>query len=330
MLNKLIKVILILLILFSVGTAAFMIIEKWSFLESLYMTVITISTVGFQEVRPLTENGRIFTIFLILSGYGIMLYALSSIIAFIVGGELLDIFRRRKMNSKIEELNGHYIICGSKGPGEYVINELINTYQKFVVIENDAERIKELKEMEKILFVEGDASEDNILIEAGITRAKGLVSALSTDKDNLFVVLTARNINKDLRIVALAFDENTDHKLRRAGADSVITPNSIGGIRLASEVIRPSVVSFLDMMLRGKVTVRIEEVSIPKGSGLKGKNLAEAKIHEKAKLIIIAIRNGETGNYQYNPGSHTVIKEGDVLITIGTPEQVRTLREMVI
>jgi len=327
--DRLIKIIVALAIVLAIGTAAFMAIEKWTLLESLYMTVITITTVGFQEVRPLSGNGRIFTIFLILLGTGVLLYALSSIVAFIVEGKLLDIFRRKKMKSKIEDMNEQIIVCGSDGCAEYIIDELIKTKDPFVVIENDSDKIKELQKREDILFLEGDASEDEILKEAGILRAKGLISALPSDKDNLFVVLTARGINKNLRIISLAIDQNSEHKLRRAGADSVVTPNAIGGMRMASTMLRPIVVSFLDKMLYSKeATIRVEEASIAKGSDLTGKSLAQAKIGEKTGLIIIAVRDGKTGSFHYNPGSTTIIKENDILITIGTPEQMKALRGM--
>ena len=233
------------------------------------------------------------------------------------------------MESKIKDLDNHYIVCGSSESAEYVINELITTKQSFVIIENDPDKIKALKEKENILFLEGDPSEDEVLKEAGISQARGLVSALPSDKDNLFVVLTARGINKNLRIISLAFDENSDHKLRRAGADAVVTPNSIGGMRMVSSMMRPVVVSFLDKMLHRKdATIRVEEATIAKGSDLIGKTLAQAKIGEKTGLIIIAVRDGKTGSFHYNPGPTTVIKENDVLITIGTPEQMKALREM--
>lgn len=330
MLNRLIRILIPVIIVLAVGTAGYMVIEKWTFLECIYMTVITIATVGFQEVRPLSEIGRIFTIFLILTGDGILLYALSALVAFIVEGELFDKFRRKKMKEKIEDLYEHYIVCGSTGPSEYIINEFIRTQQPFVIIENNPGRIKELKEKTDILFLEGDASEDEILKDAGVSHAKGLISALPTDKDNLFVVLTAHSLNRNMRIVSLAFDETSDPKLRRAGANSVITPNSIGGMRMASEMIRPAVVTFLDRMLYKKdATLRVEEALIPKNSGLIGKTLGEAKVGEKTGLIIIAIRDGRSGDYHYNPGSGTLIKAEDVLITIGTPEQVKNLRELV-
>jgi voltage-gated potassium channel len=330
MLNRLRNIFIPVLIVLAVGTAGYMLIEKWTFLECIYMTVITIATVGFQEVRPLSEIGRIFTIFLILIGDAILLYALSAIVAFIVEGELFDKFRRKKMKEKIKDLSEHYIVCGSTGPSEYVINEFIRTQQPFVIIENNPERVKELKEKPDILFLEGDPSEDEILKDAGVAHAKGLISALPTDKDNLFVVVTAHSLNRDMRIVSLAFDETSDHKLRRAGANSVITPNSIGGMRMASEMIRPAVVTFLDRMLYKKdATLRVEEAPIPEASGLIGRTLGEAKVGEKTGLIIIAIKDGKTEDYHYNPDSATTIKEGDVFIAIGTPEQMKSLRELV-
>lgn len=330
MLNRLIKIFISFALLVAIGSTAYMVIEKWSFLESIYMTIITIFTVGFQEVRPLSETGRIFTIFLIPAGYGILIYALSTIVAFIVEGELMDVFRRNKMKSKIEDLNNHYIICGSGGAAEYVINEFMKTSQPFVIIENDPEKIKKLKENESLLFLEGDPSEDEVLRNAGIILARGLISALPTDKDNLIVVLTARGINRNLRIVSVVFDENSDHKLKYAGANAVVFPDFIGGMRMASEMIRPTVVSFLDVMLRGEdATLRVEEAHIPPDSGLIGKTMAEARIGEKTGLIIIAIKDGASGIYHYNPNSTTIIKENDVFITIGTPEQMKILRDII-
>ncbi len=330
MLSRLKKIFVSLALLVAIGTFAYMAIERWSFLESIYMTIITIFTVGFQEVRPLSEAGRIFTIFLIPAGYGILVYALSMVVAFIVEGELLDVFRRNKMRAKIEDLDNHYIICGSSGAAAYVINEFMKTSQPFVIIEHDPEKIKKLKENESLLFLEDDPSEDEVLRNAGITRAIGLISALPSDKDNLIVVLTARGINRRLRIVSLVFDENSDHKLKYAGANAVVFPDFIGGMRMASEMIRPTVVSFLDVMLRGEdATLRVEEAIIPPESGLIGKTLAEGRVGEKTGLIIIAIKDGATGTYHYNPNSTTVIKAKDVFITIGTPEQMKTLRDII-
>lgn len=323
--------LLIALLMFSVvciiGIVGYVMIERWSFLEAAYMTVITLASVGFREVRPLSDTGQIFTIFLILGGVGTLLFAVSTFTAFIVEGELKDIMRRRRMERKIANLSDHYIVCGAGELGKHVITELIKTKKKFVVIDNDEESIKKLPHYEQLLQLQGNADEEAILVKCNIEKAKGLICALPQDKDNLFLVLTARALNPNLRIVTRAIGEESEHKLLKAGADRVVYPTKIGGLRMASEMIRPTVVSFLDIMMRGHdITLRVEEAAIPSGSPYIGRTLGESQITKEMDVIVVAIKNSKTGKYTYNPRANTKLNEQDVLIVLGEVEQVDRVR----
>lgn len=324
-------IFLSLLIVLLVGMSGYLIIEHWTLLEALYMTVITLTTVGFMEVHPLSPAGRVFTVFLLLSGIGILAYSASSLLEFIIEGELTGLLRRRKMEKKIQNLRGHYIICGAGEVGKYVIDELMKINKQFVVIETNEEQIKKLQENKDILLIEGNPAEDGVLIRAGIQNATGLISALSSDKDNLFVVLTARNINPNIRIVSRAIDEASVPKLSKAGADKVVSTEAIGGLRMASEMLRPAVVTFLDMMLRDeKATLRVEEVEILSRSNLIGKTLEEVDILQKTGLTVLAVKDALSGKYLYNPSPVTKLKEKDILIVLGDIEQVGKLNNLVI
>ncbi len=327
--RKRLAIILILLLMIIIsGVVGYEVIEKWGLLDSIYMVVITLASVGYSETHPLSDAGRVFTVFLILGGMGVLFYSLSTITMFIVEGELQDALRRRRMNKQVQDLNDHYIICGSGETGKNIVGELVKTKRDFVVIEQSIDNIKQLNEP-NLVYIEGDATEDAILIEAGIKKAKGLVSALPSDRDNLFVVLTARELNPDLRIVSRCIEEESESKLRKAGADSVVSPNIIGGLRMASELIRPATVSFLDIMLRGEEkALRVEEARIGPDSHLIGKSIGEAKIPQKTGLLIVAL-NKEGQDYQFNPSSSIKLAANDVLIVIGSPEQVNDLKEMV-
>jgi voltage-gated potassium channel len=320
--------VVLIVAIFIIGVVGYQLIEKWSFLDSLYMTVITLATIGYGETNPLTTQGRVFTIALILSGLGIMGYGLGITATFIVEGELRRLLRRRSMQKKIEKLTNHFIICGAGETGHYVVQEFIKTKTPFVVIENNLEKIKEMRETADICYVTGDATKDATLKEAGIERARGLISALHNDKDNLFVVLTARALNSRLRIVSRVIEAESEHKLKAAGADEVVSPNFIGGMRMASVMIRPAVVSFLDIMLRQQnMTLRLEEVLINDGSWLIGHKLVDTKIDYHTGLIVIAIKRGE--DYVYNPPPDTKVERGDNLIVMGDVDQVRKLKDLV-
>ncbi|MFC2061582.1 potassium channel family protein [Elusimicrobiota bacterium] len=328
MLKKIYKILLALWVIVVLSVTGYMVIEGWSFIEALYMTIITLTTVGFMEVQPLSIYGRIFTVFVILIGFSAIFYGFGVVTAFIVEGELLGILRRRKMDKAISKLENHYIICGSGIMGRHVIDEFAKTKKKFVVIEKSEEEINLLQErFNNILFIQGDAASDAVLLSAGIDKARGLITTFAKDKDNLFVVLTAKNINPDLRITARSNEEDSELKLETAGADAVVSVNAIGGLRMASEMLRPAVVSFLDVMLRAKDEVlRIEEAEIKEGSKIDGATIEETNILKDIGLIVIAVKNSETGQYVYNPPSSLKLKSGDILIILGRVEQVDKLR----
>lgn len=308
-----------------VGAFGYALIEGWPLFDGLYMTVITIATVGYGETHPLSHQGQAFTILLILLGSGVMLYAVSALTAFIVEGTLGDFFKRIKMEKKIGALKGHHIICGMSGTGRYAIDELLKTGMDFVVIELDPHKISEL-ERRGILYVQGDATSDAALHDAGILRAAGLISALHSDADNLLVVLTARELNRDLRIVAKANHEESEHKLRKVGADGVVMPNFIGGLRMASELIRPSVVTFLDTMLRGlDRAVRVEEIPIEQNSTVAGRTLEESGLLGTEGVSVLALVRGKEP-YRFNPRPSQRLEPGDCLIVMGFSTLIGKLR----
>jgi len=308
------------------GMTGYVFIERWSLLESLYMTVITISSVGFMEVRPLSDSGRIFTIFLILCGSGVLIYCISLITAFIVEGELTDVIRRRKMNKKIKALKEHYIVCGADQTALYVIDELVKTKKDFVVIENDTEKIRYLMNRD-ILCIEGDASHYAVLEQAGIKSARGIVTTLPSDAENLFVVLTAKKMNSSLRVISKAVEEESEQKIRMVGADSVVMPNYIGGLRMVSEMIRPSVVNFLDLMLRSKdKTIRVDEIDLSEGPAFIGRSIGDTGILDTEGVAVVALRDREKDDYLFNPSRKTVLNENNVIIVMGNVESINKIK----
>jgi voltage-gated potassium channel len=312
------------------GVAGFKIIggKQWSFLDSLYMTVITVATVGYEEVVDLSQNpaARIFTIIYIIICLGTIAFAVSSITAFVVEGELKNILGRRKMEKEIARLKDHYIVCGSDETAQTIIQELILTKRDFVVIEPAKEKIEKLSSLGSFPYIQGDPSEDSVLLQAGIGRARGIFPSLPTDEANLFVTITARSLNSHLKIVAKGIDIKSHDKMKKAGADYMVSPTYIGGMRMVSEMIRPAAVTFLDMMLRDREHVlRVEEFPVEKGSPLIGKTVGEAKIGERTRALLVALRKGETKDYDFNPAPEVKIKENDVLVLIAGPEMIEKL-----
>jgi|MudIll2142460700_1097286.scaffolds.fasta_scaffold08536_2 voltage-gated potassium channel len=326
LLKRVIGISIALLMVFSAGIVGYMVIERWSVLDSLYMTVITLASVGFMEVHPLTQHGRIFTIFLILGGTGILVYGVSTFIAFVVEGELTYALRRRKMQKHVDALTGHYIICGAGQSGKYIIEEMIKMLKECVVIEKNAEKAKSLGD-QNILYVHGDATYNFTLQAAGIERARGLVTTLHSDAENLLVVFTAKRLNPKIRVISQAIEEESEQKIRMAGADSVVMPNFIGGLRMASELIRPTVVSFLDVMLRSKEkTIRIDELSIGESSFYKNKTLRETGILTRRDVTVVALRNDVTDVYEFNPPADTVLAAGDTIILMGDINSITSIK----
>ena len=299
-------------------------LEGWSFADGLYMAVITVGTVGYGETHPLSGHGRLYTIIFILLSTGVMVYATSSLTAIIVEGELFELFKRRKMNKQIKQLSGHYLVCGDSSIGLHIIDELKRTQQAFVVIDRDEAKTSALI-AQNILAITGEATTDATLIEAGIERAAGLVTTLHTDADNLFVVLTARRLNPKLRIIGKAIDEASRAKFTQVGADAVVMPEAIGGMRMASELLRPDVVSFLYIMLRNKdKTIRIDEIRIAEGAKSIGKSLAESGLITTEGATLVAISRG-TESYRFNPAPETLLLAGDVLIMLGNTQTIHEL-----
>jgi len=307
------------------GTAGYMLIEGWGVVDSLFMTVITVATVGYGEVHPLSHPGRIYTIILILVGMGTLLYGVTVLTAFVVEGGLQGILRRRKMKKMLGKMKGHTIICGAGRTGRHVIEELAKTKLDFVVIDGNREIAERMRER-GIVVIEGDATHEECLKEAGVEKAGRMVVSLTDDKDNLFVVLTARGMNPTMRIVARYVDDRSAEKMRKAGANATVSPNAIGGLRMASEALRPSVVSFLDIMLRSsKATLRVEEARVCEGSKLAGKALRESAIPDHTGLLVLAIR-GENDEYLFNPNGRTVLTPGLTLIVMGEMDGVKKLK----
>lgn len=312
----------------AIGTIGYCALEGWSLLDALYMTIISMTTVGYGETRELTQVGRIFTIFLLIISIGTAGYAISTLVTFFVEGELRNLIRGRRMDKRIANLQDHIILCGGGRTGRHIADEFYKTHTPFVVIEQDPKVIENLGQIGDILVLEGDATQDESLLLAGIERARGLVAVLGEDKDNVFIVLSARALNPQLRIVARLIEEENAEKLRKAGADEAVSPNAIGGLRMASVMIRPTVVSFLDEMLRSPdQTLRVDEVHLGPSSPLVGMTLGQADLGQKTGLLVVALQPRE-GVYQFNPGAHRILESGDILIVIGTREQIARLDQM--
>lgn len=307
------------------GTLGYIIIEGWNFIDSIYMTIITLTTVGYREIHPLSTKGIIFTIVLMVSGVGTVFYALGTGAKLILEGELRDIFGRKRLEKRIKELKNHYIICGYGRMGKIICRELKEKNIKFVVIEKNAENIPH--DREDMLIFEGDATRDDVLKEMGIERAKGLISVLPTDAENLFVVLSARELNPKLFIVARAGEEGSEQKLLRAGADRVVSPYHIGGLRIAHTVLKPAVVDFIEFATKsGNIDLQMEEITIKEGSRLAGQTLDECGIGRDLGIIIVAIKK-PTGDMRFNPTFKTTIKTGDTLIALGEVSKLKILEE---
>jgi len=309
------------------GTIGYMAVERWGFFDSLYMTIITLTTVGYMEVHTLSNIGRGFTIILILTGVGTMLYVLSVGARILLEGELRELFGRRKLSKKIEKLENHYIICGYGRMGKIICREMMQHGALFIITEKNPDVFASINK--DILSIQGDSTQDAVLIEAGIERAKGLISVLSTDADNLYVVLSARGLNPKLRIVARASDEGVEKKLFRAGADNVVSPYFIGGLRIAHTILKPAVVDFIEFATKsGNIELQMEEIVVKESSPITDKALDECGIRKELGIIIVAIKR-ESGAMEFNPTSTSIIRKGDTLVAMGETKQLKALEELV-
>ncbi len=317
------------------GTIGYSLIEGWPFEDSLYMAFITLTTVGFNEVHPLSEAGRHFTIIYLIFSIATVGYSFTTLISYIFEGLFIQTMRERRMKKNIKRIKDHYIICGCGDTGREVALEFKRAGVKFLIIDTNPEK-SELGRDESILFIKGDAVNDEVLIEANIEHARGFVSVLPDDEANVFTVLTARQLNAGLLIVAKASEERTIRKLIKAGANRVISPKQIAGRRLASIILRPSVVNFLDIIIEGAgvdVPMRLEEVLVDPESPLVGKTLRESGVGQSTGALIIGIHD-TGGRTRVNPTSTMSIasaklRENDTLIASGSEEQLEKLKAFV-
>ena len=297
------------------------------YIQCLYMTVVTTFTVGYGELVPIvTTTDRVYTMIVILIGIGTIGYALSQMTAFIVEGDLRNILGRRKMEKRIVVIHDHFLVCGSGEVGHYVIEELFATRRPFVAIDTDEEHLKKVIGDRPGLYLVGDATDEEVLIHAGIKVASGVICALQNDRDNLVLAMTCRQINPKLRIVAKAHDIKLLERLRHAGADAAVSPQFIGGLRLVSEMVRPTVVTFLDQMLReSDAAVRVEEVRIAAGSTMAGKRLSEIDLEQRG-MSAMALKAPGSDKFVYVPARDSVLTPGCTLIVLGDAERVGKLR----
>ena len=302
---------------------------RFSFLDALYMTINTIGTVGFREVHPLTQTGQIFTIFLIITGFGTFAFAISSLTSYVLTGEFREYYRITKNLNAIEELSGHTIICGYGRNGRQAAHVLKKHGRRFVVIEQKKEVIDTLKHKHSELVLEGDATQDDILEKAGIALASSLITTLPIDADNLFIVLSARTLNPNLIIISRASDDNSDKKLKIAGANNVIMPDKIGGAHMASLVLKPDVIEFIDHITgQGGPDINLEEIlfdnlPIP----LRNKTIRDLEIRNKSGANIVGFKKGN-GEFVINPDPDTQLIPDGKLFVLGTPEQIQKLKTL--
>ena len=308
------------------GVLGYEIIEGWSLFESLYQTVITLSTVGFMEIKEVSQGGRIFTIILIAFGIGSFGYTIGSITSFIVEGELKQTFKRKKMMKKINSLTDHFILCGYGRTGRQVASEFIKENKDFVVIDTNEDELSKYEELFPVII--GNATEDETLVKAGIERAKGLVACLKDDADNIFVTLSARQLNHKITIVTRCLEEETENKLYRAGANKVILPLVQVGKRLAKIMINPDITSFLDVVSGDtELDLLMDELKILQDSELDGKTVLNSGIREKTNGMVIAIKK-DYDKLIVNPSTQEEIKNGDTLIVICEVAKIDILRAM--
>jgi voltage-gated potassium channel len=308
------------------GSLGFVWVEGWSFFDGLYMTVTTLTTVGYGEVHPLDRAGRIYNICLILAGMGVMLYIVSGLARVVVEGEIREVLGKHKLIQRIKRLKDHYIICGFGRIGEIIARQLREAGVPLVVLESNPEHLARLAET-GYYFLAGDATREEMLLEAGIERAKGLVAVLGSDAANVYVTLTARSLNPKLFIVARAEEAGSEQKLRRAGADKVETPYEMGGRKMVQTILRPTVVTFMELAMQEGVEYSMEEIAVGSPSSLVGLALKDSNLRRNLDLIIVAIKRAD-GSMLFNPLPESQILGGDTLIVLGLRKNLDALEKM--
>ncbi|MCB2190222.1 MAG: potassium channel protein [Deltaproteobacteria bacterium] len=310
------------------GTLGYRWMEDYTWLESIYMTIITVTTVGFGEVRPLSSAGRVFTMVLMLSGVGTILYLLTTITQLVVEGKLREIMGRRSLERAIRSLKDHYIVCGYGRIGALVTEMVIEAGREVVVIDNSEEVIRRLED-EGIHYVLGSATEDESLLAAGVERAQGLIATVSSDADNVYIVLTAKDMRPDIFTIARATEPGSERKLKHAGADKVVSPYFIGARRIAQTVIRPSVADFIDLTFHSTTEqpLRMEELAVGAKAELAGVSLKDSGIRQTLDLIVLAVKKTD-GGMNFNPPADTVVEVGDTLIAMGPGSSMSKLAKI--
>lgn len=319
----------LLLLIVLVGIVGFMTLENYGLLDAFYMTVITVATVGFQEVHPLSSGGRLFTSFLIIISFGTFAYAISSITKYISDGEFKDYFKNKKVNAAIEKLENHVIICGFGRNGKQAAHVLKKHDTRFVVIEEKKAIVLAINHQYADLVLEGDATLDEILLKAGVLKAKALITTLPIDADNLFIVLTARTLNPKLTIISRASEDNTDKKLKIAGANNVIMPDKLGGAHMASLVMKPDVMEFVDYITgQGGDNIRLEEITFENLSEeYQNKTIRDLEVRNRSGANIIGFKTAQ-GDYIINPSADTKIIPDAKLFVLGTSDQIGKLKDL--
>jgi voltage-gated potassium channel len=310
--------------IFIIGTVGFHVIEGWSFVDSFYATITTLSTVGYGDFTPITAEGKFFTVFIIIFGVGTMFYSLVLMAETFVEARLRGLLGRGKLEKMIEKMSDHYIICGCGRIGFLICRELTAEKVPCVVIDGNPEVIQKAQD-EGFIYCKGDATHDKTLIEAGIKRAKGIVCVLPSDAENLYVILTAKELNQNIYIMSRSEDEASEHRLIRAGADRVMSPYKLGGVRMAMAILRPAMLDFIEISSRRQsLELRMEEIPIHPGSQFIGKSLEDSGIRQRYGLIVITVKK-DSGKMIFNPLAEYVIAEGDRLRAMGEDENIKRL-----
>ncbi len=325
--THLIITVLLALFLVALGTAGYMLIERWPVMDALYMTLITFSTVGYGEVHTVSPAGRVFTLFLIVLGAGLFLYVIGNVVQFLVEGRIRHVLGRHKLDKQINHLTNHFIVCGYGSMGRALCRYLTHRQLPFVVIEKNTDRIPVMNE-DGILYIVGGATEESNLLKAGIAKASHLITALGTDPDNVFLVLLAKGLRPKIKVVARASQNAIKKPLSAAGADVVVSPFDIGARRMAHAILRPNVIRFLELAFTDEDTdIHIEEIPVDESSQLVNVPLKDSGIRQKYNLIILSIVHAD-GSLIFNPAADTQIEAGDNLIVVGAIESLKQLGEV--
>lgn len=321
-----ISLILLFAIIFA-GTIGYSVFEDMPVFDAFYMTVITVSTVGFSEIKPLSQVGRIMTVIIIVSGISVLTYTLGQVAKIFVEGELRRILGRRKLEKQLSKLNDHYIICGFGRIGTVISRELSDENISLVVIEHDSEKIKQLEE-DHFLYLNMDATSEEALLQAGIQKARGIVTAVRSDADNVFITLTARGLRPDIFVLARASDVKNESKILKAGASRVVCPYLLGGKRMAQILKKPTVVDFIDTaMMESQLGLGLEEAVVGPASNLIGKTLIDSQIRSRFGVVIVAIKK-PTSEMVFNPTPTEKLESGDTIVVIGKKEDLKRMNEV--